>query len=79
MPAELSAGPTVFNITDDGTVRHNSEIEGEGIEEALPQNLQPGESGTLELDLAPGTYVVYCPVGGGSHREQGMEIEVTVE
>jgi len=41
----------------------------------LAANLAPGESGSLTLDLAPGTYVVYCPVGG--HRGLGMELEVT--
>ncbi len=79
MPAELAAGPTVFDITNDGTIRHNFEIEGEGLEESLARNLQPGESDTLEVDLAPGTYTVYCPVGNGSHRGEGMELEVTVE
>jgi uncharacterized cupredoxin-like copper-binding protein len=76
MPTELPAGPTTFAITNNGTVEHNFEVEGQGIEEELEMNLAPGESGTLELDLAPGTYEVYCPVG--NHAEQGMEVELTV-
>jgi plastocyanin len=76
MPTELPAVPTTFAITNNGTVEHNFEVEGQGIEEELEMNLAPGESGTLELDLAPGTYEVYCPVG--NHAEQGMEVELTV-
>jgi uncharacterized cupredoxin-like copper-binding protein len=76
MPTELPAGPTTFVVTNDGTIEHSLEIEGQGIEEELEPHLQPGESGTLEVDLAPGTYEVYCPVG--NHREQGMELELTV-
>ena len=79
MPTTLPAGPTTFNITNDGTLPHNFEIEGQGIEEELEANLEPGESGTLEVTLEPGTYEIYCPVGEGSHRQQGMELELTVE
>ena len=79
MPTTLSAGTITFNVTNDGTLPHNLEIEGQGIEEELEENLQPGESGTLTLELEPGTYEAYCPVGEGSHREQGMELELTVE
>ena len=76
MPAELAAGPTVFTITNDGEVPHNFEIEGQGIEVELEENLQPGETGTLEVDLQPGTYEVYCPVG--NHADRGMRLELTV-
>lgn len=76
MPAELSAGPTTFEITNNGTIEHNFEVEGQGIEEELPENLAPGATGTLEIDLPPGTYEVYCPVG--NHAGEGMRVEVTV-
>jgi glucose/arabinose dehydrogenase/uncharacterized cupredoxin-like copper-binding protein len=76
MPSELPAGPTTFEITNDGTIEHNFEVEGQGIEEELPENLAPGASGTLTVDLAPGTYEVYCPVG--NHADEGMRVELTV-
>jgi glucose/arabinose dehydrogenase len=76
MPTELPAGPTTFEITNDGTIEHNFEVEGQGIEEELPENLAPGASGTLTVDLAPGTYEVYCPVG--NHEDEGMRVELTV-
>jgi uncharacterized cupredoxin-like copper-binding protein/streptogramin lyase len=76
MPTELPAGPTTFEITNDGTIEHNFEVEGQGIEEALPENLAPGASGTLTVDLEPGTYEVYCPVD--NHKGEGMRVELTV-
>jgi predicted lipoprotein with Yx(FWY)xxD motif len=76
MPAEVAAGTVTFNITNDGQAPHNFEIEGNGVEMELEENLEPGESGTLEVDLAPGTYEVYCPVG--NHADQGMRLELTV-
>jgi hypothetical protein len=76
MPSELPAGPTTFEITNDGTIEHNFEVEGQGIEEELPENLAPGATGTLTVDLAPGTYEVYCPVG--NHEDEGMRVELTV-
>jgi uncharacterized cupredoxin-like copper-binding protein len=76
MPDTLPAGPTTFEVTNDGTVEHNFEVEGEGIEEEFEANLQPGETMTLEIDLQPGAYNVYCPVG--DHHDQGMHVELTV-
>jgi uncharacterized cupredoxin-like copper-binding protein len=76
MPTELSAGPTTFEITNDGTIEHNFEVEGQGIEEELPENLTPGASSTLTVDLEPGTYEVYCPVD--NHKGEGMRVELTV-
>jgi len=76
MPDSLPAGPTTFTVTNDGTIEHSFEIEGQGIEQRLERHLMPGESMDLQVDLAPGTYEVYCPVDG--HKEQGMERDVTV-
>jgi hypothetical protein len=76
MVDSLPAGPTTFMITNEGTHEHSFEIEGQGIEEGLEPHLQPGENGTLEVDLQPGTYEVYCPVG--NHRTEGMLLNLTV-
>jgi uncharacterized cupredoxin-like copper-binding protein len=76
MPASLSAGPRIFRVTNNGASEHNFGVEGQGIEEEFETNLSPGETQTMQLDLEPGTYEVYCPVG--NHREQGMEIQRTV-
>ena len=76
MPEELPAGETTFEVTNAGTFPHNLEIEGQGVEAVLDANLEPGQSGTLEVELAAGTYEVYCPVG--NHEAEGMRLEVTV-
>ena len=77
MPETLQAGLISFEVTNDGTIEHNFEVEGEGIEEELEENLQPGESGTLEFELPAGEYRVYCPVA--NHAQQGMELTLMVE
>ena len=78
-PDEVTAkaGTVTFKVTNDGDTVHNLEVEGNGVEEELPQDLSPGDSGALTVDLEPGDYTMYCPVG--DHREQGMEGTVTVE
>ena len=79
MPTELKAGPTRFNVTNVGAAQHNLIIQGEGTDERLAEeNLAPRTSASIELDLAPGTYTVFCPVGEGAHRANGMEVTLTV-
>ena len=70
------AGSQTFRVTNNGTTEHNFEIEGQGIEEVFETSLSPGVTQTMQLNLEPGTYEVYCPVG--NHREQGMEMQLTV-
>jgi uncharacterized cupredoxin-like copper-binding protein len=73
----VEAGTVSFKATNDGSVDHNLEVEGPEAEEELEQDLAPGESGTLTVDLSkPGKYEFYCPVDG--HRARGMEGGVTV-
>src|SRR5919107_5406586 len=78
-PAEITLdrpGTYVFRAVNDGDVTHALEIEGGGIEEETAE-IGPGESAVLEVNLDPGTYVLYCPVG--DHKERGMDGTVTVE
>lgn len=76
MPDSITAGPTYFEVTNVGETEHNFEIEGQGIEQELDSTLAPNETGTLYVDLQPGTYTVYCPVA--NHAERGMVQELTV-
>jgi uncharacterized cupredoxin-like copper-binding protein len=74
----VSAGTVTFDISNDGETTHNLEVEGPDEEAELEQDLAPGETGTLDVDLSePGTYEWYCPVG--NHRDLGMAGEVTVQ
>jgi uncharacterized cupredoxin-like copper-binding protein len=77
MPASVGAGATTFNVTNTGKETHGFEIEGNGIEQALKPRLKKGESGSLQIDLKPGTYKVYCPVLG--HKRRGMSLDLTVK
>ena len=76
MPATVPAGEVTFSVTNDGTITHSFEVEGNGLEEELASPLSPGQSGTLTVDLAPGTYEIYCPIG--NHADLGMRVELTV-
>jgi uncharacterized cupredoxin-like copper-binding protein len=76
MPASIPAGTVTFDVANSGETTHNFEVEGNGVEESLPDDLAPNQTASLEVELEPGTYTVYCPIG--NHREQGMELEVEV-
>jgi uncharacterized cupredoxin-like copper-binding protein len=78
MPTKISAGSVVFRIVNVGKDSHNLRIEGQGIEKQLPHNLKAGEKAELQVDLQPGTYQVYCPVGLGIHKKRGMHLQLVV-
>ena len=67
---DVRSGETTFRLRNAGGAPHALEIEGNGIEEET-RVIQGGEPAELKVDLEPGTYEMYCPVG--NHREQGME------
>ncbi len=67
---EVAAGPTTFKVTNTGAravteaeVMDGSRILGE------VENLTPGLGGSFTLDLAPGSYTLYCP--NGDEHERG--------
>ena len=78
MPAEIRAGQVNFVVTNEGSEPHSVVIEGNGLVFELPAPLDSGESSILSAELPPGEYVVYCPVGEGEHREEGMEATLVV-
>ena len=73
----VGAGTVTFAVSNDGQALHNLEIEGNGLEEELSSDLSAGDSGELTVDLQPGTYEWYCPIG--NHQSLGMDGELTVE
>ena len=78
-PAEITLdkpGTYVFKAVNSGETVHALEVEGQGIEEAT-EEIQPGQSAELKVELKAGTYELYCPVGG--HKEEGMEGKLTVK
>ncbi len=77
MPTTIAAGLVRFEVTNDGRFDHNFEIEGQDVDANLGPDLDAGQSGTLEIELAAGEYYVYCPVG--DHASMGMELTLVVE
>lgn len=71
----IPSGNVNFEITNDGDSEHGFTIEGNGIEEGLKANLQPGETQQVEVNLEPGDYRIYSPVGDDA--TQGMDLQVT--
>jgi uncharacterized cupredoxin-like copper-binding protein len=76
-PKAVPPGPVVFQVTNSGKVPHAFEIEGRSVEKSTSR-IMPGASATLTLDLRPGTYEAYCPVGRGSHKMLGMASHLSV-
>ena len=77
MPATAKAGPTTFVIKNAGRKEHAFEIKGEGIDQKLSPNPKAGQTGTLKVDLKPGTYAINCPLP--FHTMRGMKTTLTVK
>lgn len=72
------AGSVTIDLDNpsDNQLPHAVEVEGNGVEEETA-TIQPGEDASVTVDLEPGTYEFYCPVG--NHRAAGMEGTLTVQ
>ncbi len=72
-----SAGSVTVTLDNPGgnQMPHAVEIEGNGVEEET-ETIDPGARASVTVDLRPGRYVFYCPVG--QHRQAGMEGTLTV-
>jgi uncharacterized cupredoxin-like copper-binding protein len=71
----IAAGSYSFDVKNDGKIDHDFVIKGNGVDEKTP-TIGAGESATLEDDLKPGTYDVYCSIPG--HKQAGMDLKLTV-
>ena len=72
-PSKITVAKTgtyELKATNDGTITHALEIEGNGVEEKTG-DVAPGSTATLRVNLSKdGSYEIYCPIDG--HRGQGM-------
>jgi uncharacterized cupredoxin-like copper-binding protein len=74
----VKKGTVTINAENAGKVQHSIEVEGPGGEQRLKTPLNPGQSGTLKVNLSkPGKYEWYCPLDG--HKDLGMKGEITVQ
>ena len=76
LPTTIPAGKTKFKIINHGKTSHSLKLEGNGIEKKLWITLKPGQNATLDADLTPGSYNVYCPVD--RHDRKGMRVTLKV-
>lgn len=74
-----AASPTVLRVRNNGEVPHILEVEGQG-NEWMTDTIPPGEWRSLEADLTPGRYEVYCPIESdlGVHADLGMRTWLVV-
>jgi uncharacterized cupredoxin-like copper-binding protein len=75
LTATVHAGSVTFDVHNDGKIPHDLVVQGQGIDAKTPL-LDAGQSKTLEVDLKPGTYDLYCSVPG--HKQAGMDLKLTV-
>ena len=66
----IGPGLTVFEVTNEGKTEHGFVIEGADGMQRLEENLQPGETRAISVELEPSVYKIYCPID--DHRSMGM-------
>jgi uncharacterized cupredoxin-like copper-binding protein len=76
-PAELTIPANTdvtINLTNQGALPHSFDIDELGVNSG---DIAAGQSGTVTINAAPGTYQYYCAVPG--HKEAGMVGTLTVQ
>lgn len=76
---DATGGTVTIRVRNSGEYEHALEVEGQGNEwETDP--IAPGDWATLEVDLEPGTYELYCPIDDdhGEHQGLGMTAPLVV-
>jgi plastocyanin len=72
-----AAGKTTFAVTNRGKIAHSFAISGPGTaKKRIAGTIAPGQTKTLTVTLAAGTYTVWCPVPG--HAALGMKATLHV-
>lgn len=71
VPSEATVAVGDIELINEGESPHNFTVDGEGID----VDVDPGATVTQSIDLAAGTYSIFCEF----HRSQGMQGSLTVE
>lgn len=72
----IGPGITVFEVTNEGEKEHGFVIEGIGVMQSLEENLMPGETRTISVELKPSGYNIYCPID--NHKNMGMASTIRI-
>lgn len=70
----IKAGSITISAKNNGPSPHNIAIKELN---KVSENIDAGKTGTLTVDLTPGTYTVICEIPG--HEQLGMKITLTVQ
>lgn len=70
-----TAGRTLVEMANPSGIPHAIGIRGQGVDES-GQTVGKGGVSRVEAELGPGTYTLFCPVGG--HEQAGMVARLTV-
>jgi plastocyanin len=71
VPADATIAAGEVELVNEGESPHNFSVEGESIN----VDVEAGKTVTESIDLAAGTYTMFCEL----HRAEGMEGTLTVE
>ncbi len=74
--ARTTSGRVAIEMANPSEVPHAIGIRGKGVDET-GETVGNGGTSRVEADLEPGTYELFCPVGG--HEEAGMTATLVVE
>jgi uncharacterized cupredoxin-like copper-binding protein len=74
---KVAPGKVTFTVRNAGKIQHDLVVSGPGVMGAAKTPLlNPGQTATLTVTLAAGSYTLYCSVPG--HRAAGMVTKLTV-
>jgi uncharacterized cupredoxin-like copper-binding protein len=73
----LPAGAYTIKVVNNGNTTHSLVVEQNDKDLVTANPIDPGQSTTVSVTLAPGQAVIYCPIDG--HRAMGMELTVPVQ
>ena len=72
----LEPGKYTFELKNAGKVIHNLVVEGPGVDNASTPTIESGKTASVDVELASGTYKLYCSVAG--HEDAGMKLDLEV-
>ena len=76
MPASLRPGKTAFIVKNNGSQKHNFEIEGENLDKSFWFAIAPKNSKTMQVQLKPGSYEAHCSIDAHANKEGKVKLVV---